>query len=57
MKLRLIANSFFFFSSLAGDIKFMDPRNPNSVLTVATAPNSQGMTAMAVHPKANLFAW
>ncbi|EFX77206.1 hypothetical protein DAPPUDRAFT_248021 [Daphnia pulex] len=42
--------------SLAGDIKFMDPRNPNSVLTVATAPNSQGMTAMAVHPKANLFA-
>uniref|UniRef100_A0A0P5SHU1 Regulatory-associated protein of mTOR n=1 Tax=Daphnia magna TaxID=35525 RepID=A0A0P5SHU1_9CRUS len=42
--------------SLAGDIRFMDPRHPTSVHTVVTAPNSQGMTAMAVHPKANLFA-
>lgn len=32
----------------------MDPRNPSSSYTVQT---SQGMTAMAVHSKAHIFAW
>ena len=50
---QLILN-FRIFKSLAGDVRFMDPRNPTSAYTVQT---SQGMTAMAVHPKAHLFAW
>ena len=40
--------------SIAGDVRFMDIRNPSSVNTIQT---SQAMTAMAVHPKAHVFAW
>lgn len=39
--------------SIAGDVRFMDIRNPSSVNTVQT---SQAMTAMAVHSKAHVFA-
>jgi len=39
--------------SIAGDVRFMDIRNPSSVNTIQT---SQAMTAMAVHPKAHVFA-
>lgn len=47
-------NLLFVEFSIAGDVRFMDIRNPSSVNTVQT---SQAMTAMAVHSKAHVFAW
>lgn len=40
--------------SLSGDIRFFDLRRNSSVNTVQTA---QGITAMAVHNVADIFAW
>jgi regulator-associated protein of mTOR len=40
--------------SLTGDIKWFDKRLPTSVKSISTG---LGMTAMSVHPEADVFAW
>ena len=47
----------FHSNSLTGDIRFMDARSPTSWNVIQTPGTAQGMTAMAIHPEAHLFAW
>lgn len=41
-------------SSVGGDVKIWDPRFSESVMTIRAA---QGLTAMDVHPHADIMAW
>lgn len=40
--------------SVNGDVRFFDPRMPESVSTVQTV---KGLTALDIHPQADLIAW
>ena len=37
-----------------GDVRFFDPRMPESVSTMQIV---KGLTALDIHPQANLIAW
>jgi regulator-associated protein of mTOR len=37
-----------------GDVRFFEPRSPDSVNVLQTV---KGLTALDIHPQANLFAW
>ena len=41
--------------SVNGDVRFWDPRFSESVKLIQ--PSFNTLTAMAVHPQANIFAW
>lgn len=40
--------------SVNGDVRFFEPRTPDSVNVLQTV---KGLTALDIHPQANLFAW
>ena len=40
--------------SVNGDVRFFEPRAPDSVNVLQTV---KGLTALDIHPQANLFAW
>lgn len=40
--------------SVNGDVRYFDPRTPESVNILQTV---KGLTALDIHPQANLFAW
>lgn len=37
-----------------GDVRFFEPRTPDSINVLQTV---KGLTALDIHPQANLFAW
>lgn len=41
-------------SSVNGDVRFFEPRAPDSINVLQTV---KGLTALDIHPQANLFAW
>ena len=41
-------------TSVNGDVRFFEPRTPDSVNMLQTV---KGLTALDIHPQANLFAW
>lgn len=41
-------------TSVNGDVRFFEPRTPDSVNVLQTV---KGLTALDIHPQANLFAW
>lgn len=40
--------------SVNGDVRFFDPRMPESMKVLQIV---KGLTALDIHPQANLFAW
>ena len=40
--------------SVNGDVRFFEPRTPDSINVLQTV---KGLTALDIHPQANLFAW
>lgn len=40
--------------SVNGDVRFFEPRMPESINVLQTV---KGLTALDIHPQANLFAW
>lgn len=63
----LHVQTFFFFlffwlpvltltlpTSVNGDVRFFEPRTPDSINVLQTV---KGLTALDIHPQANLFAW
>lgn len=43
-----------FANSVNGDVRFFEPRTPDSINVLQTV---KGLTALDIHPQANLFAW
>lgn len=41
-------------TSVNGDVRFFEPRTPDSINVLQTV---KGLTALDIHPQANLFAW
>lgn len=41
-------------NSVNGDVRFFEPRTPDSINVLQTV---KGLTALDIHPQANLFAW
>ena len=47
-------DSFVLLPSVDGDVRFFELRSPDSVNVLQTV---KGLTALDIHPQANLFAW
>lgn len=47
-------DSFILLPSVDGDVRFFELRSPDSVNVLQTV---KGLTALDIHPQANLFAW
>ncbi len=47
--------SFFRMGSMTGDVRFWDPRKPESIQVLHTM--NGGLTSFDAHPRADILAW